>query len=142
MKSTASEPKRVVLDTNVLISTLLSPNGNPSDVVELVLRGVVENYTSAFILAEVEAVLRRERVRTRIQQEEEFVRKILDSSTFISRLSVTQITADPDDDHIIACALAANADYIISGDDHLLKIKQYNGIRMLSPKQFLEIINK
>ena len=47
---------------------------------------------------------------------------------------------DPDDDLVINCALSANANYIVSGDAHLLKIKEFNGIKILSPADFMESI--
>lgn len=47
------------------------------------------------------------------------------------------VVADPDDDHVVACALAANADLIVSGDDHLLSVGEYRGIRIVAATQAL-----
>jgi predicted nucleic acid-binding protein len=45
------------------------------------------------------------------------------------------VVADPDDDHVIACALAAKADAIVSGDGHLLNLKEYQGMRIINPAE-------
>jgi hypothetical protein len=49
---------------------------------------------------------------------------------------------DADDDHIIACAVASNADFIITGDEHLLEMKNHKGIKIVSPKDFSELFEK
>jgi putative PIN family toxin of toxin-antitoxin system len=49
------------------------------------------------------------------------------------------VIADADDDIFIACALSANADYLISGDDHLLRLKQYGAIKIVKPAEFLRV---
>ena len=64
----------------------------------------------------------------------------------ISIFNVTrQIQAvydDPDDDKFIECAVSGNADYIISGDQHLLQLKEYSGIKILNASEFLELVNE
>lgn len=57
-------------------------------------------------------------------------------------LHVNLILADPDDDKIIVCVLEAGADYIITGDPHLLTLKEYRGIRIVTPRAFLEILDR
>jgi len=52
------------------------------------------------------------------------------------------VVPDPDDDMIIACALEAGADYVISGDPHLLNLKHYRDIQIVTPKAFLEILDQ
>lgn len=64
-------------------------------------------------------------------------------STFVPAVEpVAVVAADPDDDKFIACALAAGASHIISGDPHLLAVASYQGILILTPAQFLDSIDK
>ena len=58
------------------------------------------------------------------------------------RLETQVVVADPDDDKIIACALEADADFIITGDPHLLNMKQYREIQIVTPRAFLEILDR
>ena len=50
------------------------------------------------------------------------------------------IDEDPGDDKYLACALEANADFIVSGDEHILAIGEYEGVKILSPQEFLKIL--
>ena len=91
------------------------------------------------IINELEDVLGRERVLFELEQIDEFVGKVLSASELVTpEISLEAVEDDPDDNKILECAVAGNADYIISGDSHLLDIGEYRDIRVLNPDQFLE----
>ena len=129
---------RVVFDTNVLVSATLS-KGKPYRVLELAECEEVTSIMSQDIVNELDDVLSRERLPFEREQIDEFVGKVLSTSEMVTpETNLEVIEDDPDDDKILECAVAGNADYIISGDSHLLDIGEYRDIRVLNPDQFLE----
>ena len=86
-----------------------------------------------------------EKLRTKFKLDEEEVNRILlDFSTFTIPVEVTKqievVTDDREDDKFIECAICCNADYIVSGDRHLLNLKEYAGIKILKASEFLSIL--
>ena len=70
------------------------------------------------------------------------IEKIVSISTIIEPTQKLDIVKeDPDDNIILECALEGNVDYIISQDNHLLKLKEFKGIKIINPEEFLKIIN-
>jgi uncharacterized protein len=131
---------RVVLDTNVFISATLF-KGIPGRLLELAISGSFRVVTSPTLLDELDEKLRgkfrlpsanADQVRTDL---EEFCEVV----STVNRLAI--IRDDPDDDRILECAVAGRADYIVSGDRHLLKLGSYDGIAILTIRQFLSRIN-
>jgi len=129
---------RVVLDTNVFVSSFFG--GNPRTIVDLWKTGEITLCLSRAIVEEYVEVLRR----LGLQNERELGELL---ALFARGLNV-QFTAktpelhvvkeDPDDDKFIECAVALNAQVIISGDRALTEIKNYMGIRIVTPKEFLD----
>jgi len=131
---------RVVLDTNVLISALLF-GGTPRDMLEMVLTGSVRCSLSLAILNELRGVLQRRKFAFSAQQVAAIVEELSTVCDIVSpSVTVRVVTADPDDNRILECALEAKADVIVSGDSHLLQLGQYKRIRILSPFEFLQAI--
>ena len=84
-------------------------------------------------------------LRQKFKQTEEYIESQLALVANYSQITEPKIKAnvvpeDPKDNMIIECALNADADYIITGDKHLLKLKEYKGIKILTPKEFLELV--
>lgn len=122
---------RVVADSNIYISALLFA-GFPSVLLERAQTGKIDLFISQPILDEVLTVMRREKFkRTEAQVQE--AREIIEGCT--QRVEPTEmvyvVTADPSDNKIIECALAAKADVIVSGDKHLLRLKEHAGIPIM-----------
>jgi len=129
---------RIVIDTNIYISAIFW-GGKPREVLELGRNGRISIFTSSEIQAEIEMKLK---TKFRIE-ENEVAQILLDYAMFtlpikpLHRIAI--IEADPDDDKFMECALAARAGYIVSGDKHLLNLKNYQGIQIKKPAEFLEI---
>lgn len=139
---------RVVIDTNVLISGLFGIKDSPSS---QILKHISSQkfilVTSVLILEELGEVINRERIikLTKMSSDERI--EIMDM--LIARSDVTsgkqfsiQVGRDAKDDKFLACALEAKADYIITGDNDLLVLKKYEDIKIVTPREFLEILNR
>ena len=133
-------PLRVVFDTNVYISAILTA-GTPRVVVsESFRREEIEILVSEVILTEIERILRL-KIRRSFWDIITILIAIRQNSTLISPESeLLVVTEDEADNRIIECAFQGKAQYIVSGDHHLLSLKEYQGIRILSPTEFLREI--
>jgi putative PIN family toxin of toxin-antitoxin system len=130
---------KVVIDTNVYISAIFW-GGNPRKVIDLGRDGKVEFYTSEDIVKEIMTVLLK-KFKLNFNDVE---RILLDFLSFTLLVKPTQsirvISEDPEDDKFIECAISCNADYIVSGDRHLINLKEYEGIKIVNSIEFLSII--
>jgi len=134
---------KVVIDTNVLVSAVISKDSSPADVVRLAILGEIENYTSEDILAEVERILNSEKVLQRIRREhkDDIIRIYRLISIKVSpKIRVNVIERDPSDNKFLEAALEAKADFIITGDHHLLELREFRGVKILSPSDFLKLL--
>jgi putative PIN family toxin of toxin-antitoxin system len=130
---------RIVLDTNVVVSALLW-HGAPYGLIRAAVDGTLTLCTSAELLAELREVLGREHLFARLDLQSSSVDEALALYGGLA-LSVVPtsvpgvVRADPDVDHVIATAVAAKADLIVSGDHHLLDIGLHKGIRIVTPAE-------
>jgi uncharacterized protein len=129
---------KVVFDTNVLVSAILF-GGPPRECLELVIEGEIELYISKGIISEFEGVLRRDKFGVA----EENLRYIISSIDLIAKFvspksKLNIIKKDPEDNKFIECALESEADFIISGDSHLLELSEFQKIKILKPADFLK----
>ena len=132
---------RVVADTNIVVSGLLW-KGNPRRVLEAARAGTINLFTSAVLLAELEDVLSRERLSKRLASAgvapHELVLGYAALSSIIQPSNIEPVVlADPDDDAVLACATAAQAGIIVSGDGHLLTLELYRDTRILTAAQLV-----
>jgi putative PIN family toxin of toxin-antitoxin system len=131
---------RVVLDTNVVISALMF-GGNPREILQRAIRGDLRLCISEEMLSELGAVLQRPKFGFPVTM----VNQILSELAAIAELvvpseEVSQINSDPADNRVLECAVEAGAEYVMSGDKHLLELGQYSRIKILTPSQFLLVI--
>jgi len=130
---------KVVLDTNVLISSLFW-KGPSRHIVDLAIANKLKSVTSPEILEEVEAVLYEDFPQVPYDKIEGIIRDILSySQLIIPRRVIVKKRRDLKDIKVIACALSAKADYIVTGDKDLLVLKKYNKIQITTPKTFLDL---
>lgn len=137
---------RLVLDTNTVISGLLW-NGPPRRLLDAAISGAVNLYTSAVLATELREVLAYPKFAQRLSANGETVDRCI--GRFLATANLTAaatlegaVTADPDDDHVIAYALSAQADAIVSGDAHLLNLKHYQNIAIVNATAALALIAK
>lgn len=135
---------RVVVDTNVLVSGLFGIKDSPSSQILNAFRNQkIILATSPAILKEVVDVINRDRIIKRIKMSQkeriDFINKL------IERCDVTPgsklqgvVSRDVKDDKFLSCAVEAQADYIITGDEDLLELKEYEGIKIVTPREFIE----
>ncbi len=131
---------RVVFDSNVIISGFLFA-GQPGRLLEFALEESVQSFTSLPILDEVRNVLQRPKFGLSPGQALALIEELHDICEVVTPgRRVRAISADPDDNAILECAQAANADIIVSGDSHLLDLGNWKGIDILPPAQALRRI--
>jgi len=129
---------KLVLDTNVLISALHF-GGRPRELLDLARQGQIELVLSPFILGETEKVL-RDKLHWDDWMLTLTLSKVRHMATVVEpRHTITIIKAKDADNRILECAEAGGADFLITGDKkHILPLKEYQGIRILSPAEFLK----
>jgi len=135
---------RLVLDTNVVVSAVIW-GGTPLKLLQAAVEGDVELYTSPALLAELRGVFGREHLASRLAQQRSSVDQALaqygDLAIIVSPLLTPRaVPADADDDHVVAAALAAHADLVVSGDRDLLSIGSYEGIAIVSAAEAVQRI--
>lgn len=127
---------RVVFDTNIYISALAIPGGNAEDAYLEAVRGTFELYTSVAILTETARVL-----QTKFDWADDKVREAVQDigqvATVLRPRPILHILDDEPDNRILECAIAAQAEFVVSGDRHLLALKQHADITMISLADFL-----
>lgn len=134
---------RVVLDTNVLISGLCF-GGRPAQVLEYALTGKIRLFTSAILIGEFKAVMdarfpgRQAAIVETLNELSQLWEVVPDAA--LPRLH--HVAADPTDDRVLECSVAARADFIVSGDKHLLNLKSFGEIPILVPDDFLKEIGR
>ena len=136
---------RVVLDTNIIVSATILRKGHSAQVLDLWREEKIELAVSLPILEEMEKVLKQARIIRQQSMAQQDVKALIEgfreSGILTSgRLDLEVVTEDPEDDKFIICAVEARADYIVSGDTHLLKLKEYQGIRIVPPREFLMLM--
>jgi uncharacterized protein len=136
---------KVVLDANLFVSAAIEPRGQPAQVLNAWRGGRFDVLTNEDMVTEIAEVLRRPRIRRRHGWTDEQIADFLNmlrevAVVMAGELALTIIAEDPDDDAYLACAVEGEADYIVSGDDHLRQLGSYRGIPILSARQFLVVL--
>jgi putative PIN family toxin of toxin-antitoxin system len=140
---------KIVIDTNILVSAILTPEGNPAKILKLVLEGKLNLIISPAILGETRQVFNYPKL-AKLMEKNNITRQeiygFLDKMSRVAlitpgKLDIDVIPKDPADNKIIACALEGDADFIISGDHHLTDLKIFQSIKIIDPAAFLKIVN-
>lgn len=130
---------KLVVDTNVLVSAFLW-KGTPGRLIELAGEKECRLFTSRVLIDELAEVLQSKKLAKQVQATGFTVAQMLRNyqklaTTVTARRLAQQVSRDADDDAVLACALAAQADLIVSGDDDLLVLKQFQGMRIVTAAQ-------
>ncbi|MDR2853429.1 MAG: putative toxin-antitoxin system toxin component, PIN family [Burkholderiaceae bacterium] len=139
-------PPKLVLDTNVVVSALLW-GGMPGQLIGVATEGDAELFTSEALLVELRDVLGRPHLAARLRRHcataEQALAQYGELARWVQPQTVPRVVpADADDDHVIAAAVAAKADLIVSGDRHLLSLGVHQGIAIVTATQALERIGR
>ena len=137
---------RAVLDANVFVSAAIRPDGPPGRIIEQFLR------TDAFTLVLSEAIVDEVMRALAYPKVRRYVRPGLDPALWMEDLvvladfvpdpsQVSGVSKDPDDDKYLAAAIAGRAPLVVSGDPHLLSVAEYEGVRIVTPRAFLNLLN-
>jgi putative PIN family toxin of toxin-antitoxin system len=133
---------RALFDTNVLVSALIKPSGTPGRALGLAAQGAFELFLSERILDELAAVLQRPYFLRRLGDPlviPHFVDLLAGSFPLAPPLVETDhVVVDPDDDHVVAAALACQAHFLVTGDKkHLLPLRKVENTKVVSVSEFL-----
>jgi len=133
---------KVVLDTNVFISGLLW-HGTPRKILRAADEERLFLFTSRELLEELANVLQRQKFKSFLSRRKLDYKDALVQVVRLSRLVVPKpfsapvVIQDPSDDKVLVCAVTAGVDRIVTGDAHLLDLKEFRGIPILTPTAFL-----
>jgi hypothetical protein len=138
---------KIVLDANVLVSALISPHGKPAQILNHVFENRVRLFVSPSIIEELERVLSYPKLMKRHGLDKQELKEFISELSSIMSLiegeeTIEIIMEDPPDNKYLSCAIKAKADLIVSGDVHLLSLREYEGIQIVNPAQFLEITER
>jgi putative PIN family toxin of toxin-antitoxin system len=136
---------RAVLDANVYVSAYVRPEGTPGQIIERFLRhSAFELVLSTEIAAEILHSLAYPKVvkaaRSRTEPELWFEDILVLAEMAPGEHQVAGISSDPDDDKYIAAAIERRAAFVVSGDPDLLKIGEHQGVRLVTPRAFLDLL--
>lgn len=129
--------RRVVIDTNVMVSAYLG--GGLETIIVAWTAGKFTLIVSNQVVSEYLEVLSRPRFKITHDELNDFAALILSKAEFVlPEESIHAVEADPSDNQLIEAAVAGQADYIVSGDKHLLELKEFQGVAIIMPRAFLE----
>jgi len=131
---------KLVIDTNVFVSSFYFA-GNPRKVFDRVTDGLDELFITDDILAEIVSVMSRKKFNSGNDEIAEYINIIENYAIkLLVGNALENASRDQDDNKILQCGLDGNVDYIITGDNDLLVLKEYNKIKIIKPKDYLDIV--
>jgi uncharacterized protein len=133
-----------VFDTTILVSAFLTKAGVSTELLAHAVAGAFELYLSDAIIAETSKVLLpRAHLRNRFiyaeQDVEEFCLVLRAFASTVADVPALKISRDPNDDYVIATAVAAGASYVVTRDKDLLTLKTYEDVQMINPEEFIAV---
>jgi uncharacterized protein len=132
-------PLRLVIDTNVVVSAALKPEGLQRTVVLLAMTKPVRWYVSEAIVAEYALVLTRPELKIRRSLRQQLLQLIKNHARVVVPSRIAQITSDPADNIFLECADAARADYLLTGNQRHFP-KFWKNTKIISSREFLSVI--
>ncbi|MFN0103055.1 MAG: putative toxin-antitoxin system toxin component, PIN family [Bryobacteraceae bacterium] len=135
---------RLVLDTNVLLSALMSPASPSAEILLLWRDRKIAVLTAAEQLDEIARVPRYPRIRDRLLPAlaGRLVNRLRDVAVVVGNLPIVDRSPDPDDNYLLALAEAGEAQFLVTGDKPLLGLKRHKSTRIVTPAALLELLKK
>ncbi len=135
---------KIVLDANLFASGLIKPDSNPGKILDLVHQNQVELILSPAVIKEIKRILLYPKIKKYHRKTAEEIDAYFDDILMFAWIvegneTVEVIKDDPTDNKYLVCASEGEADYIVSGDHHLLNIENYQGIEIVKAKAFLNV---
>jgi putative PIN family toxin of toxin-antitoxin system len=140
--------RSAVLDSSVLVSAFLTPRGLAAHLLAAARQRKFSLSLSEQIIAETQAVLLdqphvRQRYPYTDEQAVRFCRALRSAASLVVPLpEVHGVVRDPNDDHVVACALAASVSYLVTRDPDLLTLRVYQDVRMITPEDFTRLLRE
>jgi len=136
---------RVVVDTNVIVNRFLSPSGVPAQLIAAWQQQSIDIVVTESILAEYARALSYPAIKSRHGLMDNEIRAVIQEFARFSIVVVAEATGDrpsldPDDDKFLDCAVAGEAQFIVSGDRHLLELHEYRGVRIVRAAVLLALL--
>jgi putative PIN family toxin of toxin-antitoxin system len=136
-----------VLDTNTIVSGMLAPLGIPKRLLDAAWAGQFQLCASAIILHEVFTTLNRDRITRKYRLSGTDLQRLRDlleheATSPPVTVEVHGVASHPEDDLVLATAVSARADYLVTGDSQSQKLKTYEGVTIISPREFLDILDR
>jgi putative PIN family toxin of toxin-antitoxin system len=137
---------RVTLDTNVLVSGTFW-NGNSFRILDGIDKKRFENVISKDIIVEYNEAVNSDEITDKVKNKGLVVNKVVhkviqNSNVVVPTKKVDVIKDDPDDNRILECAKEGKIDYIVTQDKHLLRLREFEEIPIITPEEFLKLIEK
>ena len=132
-------PLRLVIDTNILVSAALKPDGLQRAVLALVMTRPARLYVTKAILAEYQEVLARPEFKIRRGLREQLLQLIKNHAQLVNPARALQVAKDPDDNKFLECADAARVDYLITGNQRHFP-KFWKKTKVITSREFINIV--
>ena len=132
---------RVVFDTNIFISAFAIPAGNVEEVYLHTIQGTFELITTVAILTDTVEILQA-KFDWSDDKVEQLVKTISRTATVLKTRPHLHVLQDERDNRILECAMAAHADYLVTGDRHLLALRRYKSTLLMPLAEFLALLRK
>jgi len=136
---------KVVLDANVFVSAVLKPQSDIAHILELIRENAIQLFVSPDILAEVKRVLSYPRLRAIHRRSPRWIKSFIQDISALAEitpgeLEIDAVKDDPSDNIYLPCAVEGQVDFVVSGDKHLKNLRQFQGIPIVEPAEFLNVL--
>lgn len=136
---------KAVLDTNILISAVMTPRDTPAKILQVWREGAFDLVASPSLLVEIKETLSLPKIAHRYRLSPEDIRAVMTllagGAILVSgAASISAPISDPDDVPVLACAVEGHADYLVTGDGDLLRLRSYQRIQIIRPTDFLRML--
>ncbi len=133
---------RAVFDTNILVSATFW-TGSSFRLVELADSKKIVCVLSSELILEYQKVINSDEIIEKVEHKNlilsEVVRRVIEQSVLVEpNFKLDVVKDDSDDNKVLECAKAGKVDFVVTNDQHLLKLKEFEGIKIITPKEFLE----